>query len=54
MLSYLGEKAQSKRVEKAVSEVIAEGKTVTYDLGGDAGTKEMAEAIIQKILKEEV
>ena len=54
MLSYLGEKAQSKRVEKAVSEVIAEGKAVTYDLGGDAGTKEMAEAIIQKILKEEV
>jgi isocitrate/isopropylmalate dehydrogenase len=25
--------------------VIAEGKQVTYDLGGTAGTKEMAQAI---------
>lgn len=51
MLNYLGEKEQSRRIEKAVEAVIAEGKTVTYDLGGNAGTKEMTEAIIQKLIK---
>jgi isocitrate/isopropylmalate dehydrogenase len=27
--------------------VIAEGKHVTYDLGGNSGTREMAEAIVR-------
>jgi isocitrate dehydrogenase (NAD+) len=49
MLDYLGEKEASQRIEKAVREVIAEGKWVTYDLGGNASTTEMTEAIIDKL-----
>jgi isocitrate/isopropylmalate dehydrogenase len=29
--------------------VVAEGKDVTYDLGGNAGTRRMAEAIARRI-----
>jgi isocitrate dehydrogenase (NAD+) len=49
MLKYLGEKKAAEAVLKAVREVIEKGKVVTYDLGGEAGTQEMAEAIAQKI-----
>jgi isocitrate dehydrogenase (NAD+) len=51
MLRWLGEQEAAERVERAVSEVIAEGKNVTYDLKPDrsdpsaVGTQEMAEAI---------
>ncbi len=31
--------------------VIAAGQTVTYDLGGSAGTSEMADAIIENITR---
>ncbi|MCL5883424.1 MAG: isocitrate/isopropylmalate family dehydrogenase, partial [Actinobacteria bacterium] len=46
MLSYMGEGEAAERVKTAVKKVIAEGKNVTYDLGGTAGTSEMADAII--------
>ncbi|MFA5800874.1 MAG: isocitrate/isopropylmalate dehydrogenase family protein [Thermoleophilia bacterium] len=46
MLRHLGENKAADRVMKAVRTVIGEGKTVTYDLGGTAGTSEMADAII--------
>lgn len=55
MLRHLGEEEAAKRVEKAVAEVIQEGKSVTYDLKEDrndptaVGTREMAEAIIKKL-----
>jgi isocitrate dehydrogenase (NAD+) len=49
MLKYLGEVQASEKVLQAVREVIAEGETVTYDLGGSAGTQEMAEAIARKV-----
>jgi isocitrate dehydrogenase len=45
MLQYIGEEKQGKAVFDATMKVIAEGKQVTYDLGGTAGTKEMAQAI---------
>ncbi len=50
MLKHLGEIEAASKVLSAVKEVIAEGKSVTYDLGGQAGTQEMAEAIAQRIL----
>ena len=50
MLRYLGEDLYAKRLEDATAEVIREKKDVTYDLGGDAGTSEMGEAIISKLL----
>lgn len=49
MLEYIGEQEAADRVFNAVKEVIAEGKTVTYDLGGTAKTSEMAEAIAARI-----
>jgi isocitrate dehydrogenase len=45
MIGYLGEKEKSKAIFKATEKVIAEGKHITYDLGGNATTTEMAEAI---------
>jgi isocitrate dehydrogenase (NAD+) len=53
MLDYLGEVDAAKRLESAVAQVIAEGKSVTYDMKPDrndptaVGTKEMAQAIIK-------
>ncbi len=49
MLRHLGENEAADRIMAAVRKVIGEGKQVTYDLGGDAGTSEMADAIIAAI-----
>jgi isocitrate dehydrogenase (NAD+) len=49
MLEHIGEGGAAFRLEKAVSSVIAEKKRVTYDLGGVAGTREMGQAIIEKL-----
>jgi len=52
MLQYLGESDAALRVQEAVAAVIAEGKSVTYDLKPRrddptaVGTQEMADAII--------
>ncbi len=49
MLRHLGYLAEAERVEGAVREVIAEGRTVTYDLGGTAGTAAFADATIARL-----
>ena len=55
MLRHIGEIQAADRLEKAVADVIREGKDVTYDLKSDrndptaVGTKEMGQAIIQKL-----
>lgn len=49
MLSYLGYKAEGKAVISAVKAVIAEGKHVTYDLGGSSSTTDMGKAIANKL-----
>ncbi len=49
MLEYLGENESAQRIERSLAEVIAEGKHVTYDLGGNAAASEMAEAIAYKM-----
>src|SRR5436309_9767115 len=46
MLRHLGEQAAAEQVETALREVIADGRRTTYDLGGDAGTSQFADAII--------
>jgi len=45
MLEWLGETARAKAVEEATAAVIREGKCRTYDMGGSAGTLDMARAI---------
>lgn len=51
MLEHMNEGIATDRIRKATEKVIGEGKNVTYDLGGKAGTKEMANAIIQAMKK---
>ena len=45
MLEYLGENSMAERLEKAVANVIKEGKVKTYDLGGNNTTIEVAKEI---------
>ncbi|HET6820012.1 MAG TPA: isocitrate/isopropylmalate dehydrogenase family protein [Candidatus Limnocylindria bacterium] len=49
MLRHLHETAAADRVESAVRSVIAQGETVTYDLGGSAGTREFGEAVAARV-----
>ena len=55
MLHHLGEAKNADRLEKAIADVIAEGKNVTYDLKPDApsdqvvGTSQVADAVIEKL-----
>jgi len=59
LLRHLGENNNANRLEKAITDVIAEGKTVTYDLKLDrndstaAGTSQVADAVIQKLRQAE-
>jgi len=59
MLRYIDEKKAADRMENAMAEVIAEGKSVTYDMKPDrddptaVGTSQVADVIIEK-LKEAV
>jgi len=49
MLRHLGYAEVGERVEQAVRDVIAEGRTVTSDLGGTAGTSQFADAVIERL-----
>jgi isocitrate dehydrogenase (NAD+) len=49
MLRHLGYPDVAGLVETAVRDVIAAGKTVTHDLGGDAGTSQFADAVIVRL-----
>jgi len=57
LLRYIGEREAAERTEAAVTAVLEEGKSVTYDLKPDrddptaAGTSEMADAIIARLKK---
>ncbi|HSO30320.1 MAG TPA: isocitrate dehydrogenase (NAD(+)) [Candidatus Sulfomarinibacteraceae bacterium] len=49
MLRHLGHADVAARVEGAVRDVIAEGRSVTHDLGGDAGTSQFADAVVERL-----
>ena len=49
LLRYIGEAAAADRIDAALSQVLAEKQHVTRDLGGDAGTKRMTQAIVDKL-----
>ncbi len=46
MLEYVNEARAAQRITRAVEGVVAEGRAVTFDLGGSATTTQMADAII--------
>lgn len=53
MLRHLGERDAANRLEKAVADVIIDGKSVTYDIMPDkasgVGTSQVADAVIEKL-----
>lgn len=58
MLEWLGERYDDdkarfavKKIENAVASVVAEGKTITYDIGGTSKTSEVGDAITKKIME---
>ena len=49
LLEYVGEWKIAKNIEQAVWAVLADGKHLTGDLGGKAGTAEFTQAIIDNL-----
>ncbi len=49
LLRHIGEAAAADRIEAAVVQVLGEKRAVTPDLGGNAGTRAMTDAIIAKL-----
>src|SRR5206468_1152107 len=49
MLEHFGESEAAQAVERAITEVLAEGGTRTPDLGGNAGTKDLGAAVAAAI-----
>ncbi len=51
LLKHLGEVAAAQALYEGVRAVIREGRRVTYDLGGTAGTREMGEAVAEQVAR---
>jgi isocitrate dehydrogenase (NAD+) len=51
MLNHLGEESAAERIEKALIKVYKDGKHVTKDVGGKAGTQEFTDAVIAALPK---
>jgi 3-isopropylmalate dehydrogenase len=49
MLEWLGETEVAGSIERAVADVIERGAVRTYDMGGEAGTMEMARAVAEAV-----
>ncbi|MBR9906468.1 MAG: isocitrate dehydrogenase [Gammaproteobacteria bacterium] len=49
MLEYLGMQDQAKRILAAVTDVIATGDRTTRDLGGNGGTTDFTQAVIDRL-----
>jgi isocitrate dehydrogenase (NAD+) len=49
LLRHVGEAAAADAVERAVDDVLVEGRVRTPDLGGDAGTMQVAEAVARAL-----
>ncbi len=49
MLEWLGEDTVARTIERAVARVIAYGQVRSYDMGGSATTRRMAEAVAASV-----
>jgi isocitrate dehydrogenase (NAD+) len=49
LLNYIGKGKEAILIQKAVTEIISEGKYLTRDLGGSATTSELTKAIAERI-----
>ncbi|WP_409360920.1 isocitrate/isopropylmalate family dehydrogenase [Bartonella heixiaziensis] len=50
LLDHLGFKDAAQQLSESVDQVIRAGKTVSYDLGGLASTRQMAEAVLKSVV----
>jgi len=49
MLAHIGEREAAVRMQRAIEAVYAEGRHLTHDVGGAAGTQEFTEAVVAKL-----
>jgi isocitrate dehydrogenase (NAD+) len=49
MLRHMSLTSHANKIEKAIFDTLADGKSITGDLGGKASTSDYANAIIQRI-----
>lgn len=49
MLQHMGLNSYAEKIQKAIFQTVAEGKTLTGDLGGKATTDDYTNAIIEKL-----
>jgi isocitrate/isopropylmalate dehydrogenase len=49
MLEWLGEGDKASALERAIARVVERGEPRTYDMGGSAGTLEVAEAVAREL-----
>ncbi|KAF2232542.1 isocitrate dehydrogenase [NAD] subunit 2 [Viridothelium virens] len=49
MLQHMGLNEHAQKIQQAIFDVLAEGKTITGDLGGKAKTAEYAEAVMRRL-----
>ncbi len=54
MVEWLGEREIAADIERAVAEVVEQGAVRTYDLGGSAGTADVARAVAQAVRRTHV
>lgn len=52
LLNHFGYTKAAGKIKQAVAAVVRQGKFVTYDVGGNATTQEMAQAIIEHCLRQ--
>jgi len=49
MVEWLGEREIARNIEKAVADVVERGAVRTYDLGGSASTKDVAQSVAESL-----
>ncbi len=49
LLDFLGETAAAKALMSAIEAVTGEGRVLTRDLGGNAGTRDFTDAVMQRL-----
>ena len=50
MVDWLGEHEVARRIHQGVADVVAGGKVRTYDMGGTAGTMDMARGVAEALV----
>jgi isocitrate/isopropylmalate dehydrogenase len=49
MLNHMGEEQLAAKIKAAYNAILSEGRVLTRDLGGSAGTEEFTSALIAKL-----